>query len=683
MTARDFLVELGTEELPPKALNNLSNAFTKGITDALTKANISFGEVSSFAAPRRLAVKISALSSEQPDTAVEKRGPSCKAPQQAIDGFARSCGISASELEVLETNKGDYFVFRATEKGSDTISLLPSFIQDSINALPIPKRMRWGASRIEFVRPSKWLVILFGDEVVPAEILGVTSGRKTRGHRFHYNQEIELMAASEYEEKLLSPGYVITDFAKRRAKIEAQIIKAGSDIGGTAEIDPELLDEVTALNEWPVALTGRFEERFLDVPPEALILSMKENQKYFHAVDSEGSLMPYFITVANIESKDPQQVIAGNEKVIRPRLADAAFFFETDKKTTLESRVEKLSSVVFQNQLGTVLDKAKRISELAGYIAELLNTDVDNAKRAGYLSKGDLLSDMVFEFTDLQGLMGYHYALNDGEANEVATAINEQYLPKFAGDELPASNAGIAVALADRLDTLTGLFGIKQPPTGSKDPFALRRASLGILRIIIERELNLDLTDVVAKAVSLHKDLPAADTATKQVTDFMLERLRAWYEDKGVSIDSYLAVVAVRPTQPLDFDKRVNAVNNFKALPQAASLAAANKRVSNILAKNKTSESASVEAPLLNQAEEVALNNSVDALQSRIQPLFEAGDYTKALAELATLQTDVDAFFDAVMVMDEDIKVRNNRIAILAKLRALFLRTADISLLNS
>jgi glycyl-tRNA synthetase beta chain len=491
------------------------------------------------------------------------------------------------------------------------------------------------------------------------------------------------MAASEYEEKLLSPGYVITDFAKRRDKIEAQVIKAGSDIGGTAEIDPELLDEVTALNEWPVALTGRFEERFLDVPPEALILSMKENQKYFHAVDGEGKLMPYFITLANIESKDPQQVIEGNEKVIRPRLADAAFFFETDKKTTLESRVEKLSSVVFQNQLGTVLDKAKRISELAGYIAELLSTDVDNAKRAGYLAKGDLLSDMVFEFTDLQGLMGYHYALNDGEADEVAKAINEQYLPKFAGDELPATNAGIAVALADRLDTLTGLFGIKQPPTGSKDPFALRRASLGILRIIIERGLNLDLKDVVAKAVSLHKDLPAADTAAEQVTDFMLERLRAWYEDKGVSIDSYLAVVAVRPTQPLDFDKRVNAVNSFKALPQAASLAAANKRVSNILAKNEASESATVEASLLNQAEEVALNNSVDSLQDRIQPLFEAGDYTNALAELATLQADVDAFFDAVMVMDEDVNVRNNRIAILAKLRALFLRTADISLLNS
>lgn len=683
MTNRDFLVELGTEELPPKALKSLSAAFTKGIVDALSKANISFEDVTSYAAPRRLAVKISAVSSQQPDSDIEKRGPSCKAPQKAIDGFARSCGIESSALQVLETDKGDYFVYRTTEKGADTVSLLPGFVQDSINALPIPKRMRWGASRIEFVRPSKWLVMLFGDEVIPATILGLTTGRKTRGHRFHYNHDIELMAASEYEDKLLSPGYVIADFAIRRAKIETQVIAAGTTLGGVAEIDPELLDEVTALNEWPVALTGRFEERFLDVPAEALILSMKENQKYFHAVDTNNKLLPYFITVANIESKDPQQVIEGNEKVIRPRLADAAFFFETDKKTTLESRVEKLSSVVFQNQLGTVYDKAMRISELAGYIAGQLGTDVSHAKRAGYLAKGDLLSDMVFEFTDLQGLMGYHYALHDGEPEEVALAINEQYLPKFAGDILPQSDAGIAVALADRLDTLTGLFGIKQPPTGSKDPFALRRASLGTLRILIENKLSLDLKDLVTKAVSLHANLPAADTAAAQVTDFMLERLRAWYEDKGVSIDSYLAVVAVRPTQPLDFDKRVNAVNSFKMLPQAASLAAANKRVSNILAKNKTDAEITVDASLLSQAEEITLHNSVEALQKRAQPFFDAGDYTSALAELASLQSDVDAFFDSVMVMAEEENVRNNRIALLSNLRGLFLRTADISLLNS
>lgn len=683
MTTRDFLVELGTEELPPKALKSLSDAFTKGIVDALSKANISIGDVTTYAAPRRLAVKICDVSSQQPDSFIEKRGPSCKAPQQAVDGFARSCGIEASALEVLETDKGDYFVYRTTEQGTDTVSLLPGFVQDSLNALPIPKRMRWGASRIEFVRPSKWLVMLFGDEVVPATILGLTSGRKTRGHRFHYNHDIELMAASEYEEKLLSPGYVITDFAKRRAKIEAQVIAAGSKIGGVTEIDPDLLDEVTALNEWPVALTGRFEERFLDVPAEALILSMKENQKYFHAVDTAGKLMPYFITVANIESKDPQQVIEGNEKVIRPRLADAAFFFETDKKTTLESRVEKLTSVVFQNQLGTVYDKATRISALAGYIAEQLGTDVSHAKRAGYLAKGDLLSDMVFEFTDLQGLMGYHYALHDGEPEEVASAINEQYLPKFAGDALPQSQAGIAVALADRLDTLTGLFGIKQPPTGSKDPFALRRASLGTLRIIIENSLNLDLKDLVTKAVSLHANLPAADTAAEQVTDFMLERLRAWYEDKGVSIDSYLAVLAIRPTQPLDFDKRINAVNSFKALPQAASLAAANKRVSNILSKNSTGASLTVDVTLLEQTEEVTLHNSVESLRKRVQPFFDTGDYTAALGELASLQGDVDAFFDSVMVMADEDNIRNNRIALLSNLRELFLRTADISLLNS
>ncbi|SIS40489.1 glycine--tRNA ligase subunit beta [Neptunomonas antarctica] len=683
MTTRDFLVELGTEELPPKSLISLSNAFTKGIVEALTKANITFGDVTSFAAPRRLAVKISGVSIQQPDAEIEKRGPSCKAPQKAIDGFARSCGIESSDLQVLETNKGDYYIYRTTEKGTDTLSLLPAFVQESLNALPIPKRMRWGSSRIEFVRPSKWLVMLFGDEVVPATILGLESGRKTRGHRFHYNHEIELIDASEYEAKLLAPGYVIADFATRRAKINSQVIDAGVKIGGTVEIDPDLLDEVTALNEWPVALTGRFEERFLDVPAEALILSMKENQKYFHAVDADGKLMPYFITVANIESKDPQQVIEGNEKVIRPRLADAAFFYETDKKSTLASRVEKLSSVVFQNQLGTVLDKATRISALAGHIAVLLHADVENAKRAGYLAKGDLLSDMVFEFTDLQGLMGYHYALHDGEQEEVAIAINEQYLPKFAGDDLPQSNAGIAVALADRLDTLTGLFGINQPPTGSKDPFALRRASLGVLRIIIERKLDLDLKDLVTKAVSLHASLPAAATAAEKATDFMLERLRAWYEDKGVSIDSYLAVVAVRPTNPLDFDKRVNAVNSFKTLPEAASLAAANKRVSNILEKNKLSTESTVNISLLEEAEEIKLHSSVEALQTRLQPLFAAGDYTHALAELASLQADVDAFFDSVMVMADDESVRNNRLALLSNLRDLFLRTADISLLNS
>ncbi len=683
MSTRDFLVELGTEELPPKALKSLSDAFTKGVTDGLKAAGIKHGEVTSYAAPRRLAIRIQDLQTQQPDTDVEKRGPSCKAPQPAIEGFARSCGVTADELQILATEKGDYYLYRSTEKGQATAQLLPALIQDSLNNLPIPKRMRWGSSRVEFVRPTKWLVILFGDEVIPATILGLTSGRKTRGHRFHYNHDIELMAASEYEAKLLNPGYVIADFAARRDKIQQQIIAAGERIGGTTEIDPDLLDEVTALNEWPVALTGRFEERFLDVPAEALILSMKENQKYFHAVDSEGKLMPYFITLANIESKDPQQVIEGNEKVIRPRLADAAFFFETDKKRTLESRVDNLKSIVFQNQLGTLFDKTERISALAGYIAEQLSQDTAKAMRAGYLAKADLLSDMVYEFTDLQGLMGYHYAIHDGEDTEVAQAINEQYLPKFAGDELPQTSAGIAVAIADRLDTLTGLFGINQPPTGSKDPFALRRASLGVLRIIVERGLNLDLKALIIKAASLHNNLPAADTVADQVTDFMLERFRAWYEDKGIAIDSYLAVHAIRPTKPLDFDQRVNAVNAFVQMPQAVSLAAANKRVSNILAKNGGNEQTEVDESLLSEAAEIKLAISVKNLTTELAPLFAAGEYQSALEKLASLQTEVDQFFDGVMVMADDEAVRANRICLLANLRALFLQVADISLLNN
>lgn len=682
MSTRDFLVELGTEELPPKALLTLSNAFTLGVVDGLKEANISFGEVKSYAAPRRLAIHISGLGTQQPDIAIEKRGPSCKAPEQAVEGFARSCGTTRDQLSVLNTDKGDYFVFSATEKGSETITLLPNIIETSLNNLPIPKRMRWGSSRVEFVRPAKWLIMLFGDDVVPASILGLTAGRKTRGHRFHYNHEIEIISPTDYAEKLLSPGYVIADFATRKEKIRGQIIKAGEALNGTTVIDEDLLDEVTALNEWPVALTGRFEERFLDVPAEALILSMKENQKYFHAVDSNNQLMPYFITLANIESKDPQQVIEGNEKVIRPRLADAAFFFETDKKETLESRVEKLKSIVFQQQLGTLHDKSVRISKLAGHIAGLLNTDTVKAERAGMLAKADLLTNMVYEFTELQGLMGYHYALHDGEDAEVAQAINEQYLPKFAGDNLPETHAGMCVAIADRLDTLTGLFGINQPPTGSKDPFALRRAALGVLRIMVERNINLDLMTLIEKAVELHNTLPASNTA-QTVTDFMLERFRAWYEDKGIAIDSYLSVHAVKPTNPLDFDKRVNAVNAFRKLEQAASLAAANKRVTNILSKNGTEGTTGIEQGLLTEAAEIKLAESVLKLETELKPLFSEGNYQEALFKLASLQQEVDAFFDSVMVMAEDEAIKNNRIAILSKLRNLFLEIADISLLNN
>lgn len=682
MSQHDFLVELGTEELPPKALKTLSDAFLSGITAGLDSAGITYAAAIPFATPRRLAVMISSIQLQQPDRKIERRGPSIKAPEKAVQGFASSCGVSFEQLDVIETPKGDYYNYCGVEEGKSTASLLPAIIADSLHKLPIAKRMRWGSSRTEFVRPVKWLVMLLGDEVIEAEILGLKAGRKTRGHRFHYNHDIELMAPADYQQTLLNTGKVIADFASRRELIREQVILEGQRIGGTTQIDDDLLDEVTALNEWPVALTGRFEERFLDVPAEALISSMKENQKYFHALDDDGKLMPFFITIANIESKDPQQVIEGNEKVIRPRLADAAFFFETDKKQPLAARIEKLKNVVFQQQLGTVHEKTLRIAGLAAATAELIGGNADYARRAAELSKCDLMTDMVFEFTELQGLMGYHYALHDGEAEEVALALNEQYMPRFAGDELPATRTGIALAIADRLDTLTGLFGINQPPTGSKDPFALRRAALGVLRIIVEHRLDIDLHELLSIATAQHNALPAADGLADRVLDFMLDRFRAWYDDRGVSAETFLSVHALRPTSALDFDRRIDAVNHFRNLPEATALAAANKRVSNILAKQGGSISTETNAALLHEQAERDLSNQLDSIEREITPLFERGEYRDALELLAQLRTTVDLFFDQVMVMAEDDALKQNRLALLARLRRLFLGVADISLLG-
>ncbi|MDO6594099.1 glycine--tRNA ligase subunit beta [Neptuniibacter sp. 1_MG-2023] len=682
MSHQDFLVELGTEELPPKALKTLSNAFTQGITSGLKEAGVGFGDVKSYASPRRLAVLISALDEKQADRDIERRGPSVKAPEKAVEGFARSCGVSANQLETISTDKGDYFNFRNTEEGKATALLLPTLVENSLNKLPIPKRMRWGSSRVEFVRPVHWLVMLLGDDVIDCEILGLKSGRKTRGHRFHYNNDIELITPSEYAATLKTPGMVIADYEERLELIRQQVIAEGEKISATAQIDEDLLDEVTALNEWPVALTGRFEERFLDVPAEALISSMKEHQKYFHHLDSEGKLLPNFTTICNIVSNDPQQVIEGNEKVIRPRLSDAAFFFETDKKSTLESRVEKLKSIVFQKDLGTLHDKASRISTLAGKVASVLGEDQAKAERAGLLAKTDLMTDMVYEFTDLQGLMGYHYALNDGEDKDVALAQNEQYMPRFSGDELPETAPGIAVAIADRLDTLTGLFGINQPPTGSKDPFALRRAALGVLRIIVDRNLDLDLRELLTIAANNHTSLPARDGLEDKVLDFMLERFRAWYEDVNINAEVFLAVLAIKPTRPLDFDRRVKAVNHFRSLTEANALAAANKRVSNILSKQGVTGISDVNPALLSEAAEKSLASAIDAQKAVLAPLFAEGKYQEALESLAGLRAPVDAFFEDVMVMADDEAVKNNRLALLSQLRALFLGVADISVLG-
>ncbi|MEM5537549.1 glycine--tRNA ligase subunit beta [Neptuniibacter pectenicola] len=682
MSQHDFLVELGTEELPPKALKTLSDAFTQGITSGLKEAGVSFTDVKSFASPRRLAVLISALDEKQADRDIERRGPSVKAPEKAVEGFARSCGVTTDQLETITTDKGDYFNFRNTEEGKATALLLPTLVENSLNKLPIPKRMRWGASRVEFVRPVHWLVMLLGDDVIDCEILGLTSGRKTRGHRFHYNNEIELITPAEYQARLNEPGMVVADYEARKEMIREQVIAEGQKLNATAQIDEDLLDEVASLNEWPVALTGRFEERFLDVPAAALISSMKEHQKYFHHLDSEGNLLPNFTTICNIVSNDPQQVIEGNEKVIRPRLSDAAFFFETDKKSTLESRVEKLKTIVFQKDLGTLHDKASRISTLAGKIALALGEDQAKAERAGLLAKTDLMTDMVYEFTDLQGLMGYHYALNDGEDNDVALAQNEQYMPRFSGDELPQTAPGIAVAIADRLDTLTGLFGINQPPTGSKDPFALRRAALGVLRIIVERNLDLDLRDLLVIASDNHTSLPARDGLESKVLDFMLERFRAWYEDAGINAEVFLAVLAIKPSRPLDFDRRVKAVNHFRSLTEANALAAANKRVSNILSKQSVTGTTDVDSALLSEEAEKSLAAAIDTQKAALAPLFAEGKYQEALESLAGLRAPVDAFFEDVMVMADDEAIKNNRLALLSQLRALFLGVADISILG-
>ncbi|WP_421867826.1 glycine--tRNA ligase subunit beta [Motiliproteus sp.] len=679
--SHDFLVEIGTEELPPKALKSLSEAFGAGIEAGLKEAGLKHQGTKLFASPRRLAVLVTELDAAQADRKIEKRGPSVKAPEQAVAGFARSCGVSVDQLETLDTDKGQYYLFRSEQAGQPATALLPEIVSQSLSKLPIPKRMRWGSSRIEFVRPVHWCLMLLGDEVVDAEILGHKAGRQTHGHRFHYNQPIEVMTPTEYAGLLQDTGHVMADFDERRAMIAKQVELTAANLGAKAVIDPALLDEVTALVEWPVALAGRFEERFLEVPAEALISSMKEHQKYFHVVDNDGQIQPYFITLSNIISKDPQQVIAGNEKVIRPRLADAAFFFETDKKQTLESRIEKLKPIVFQAELGTVYDKVQRVSALATVIADQIGGNSDWAARAAQLAKTDLVTEMVLEFSDLQGLMGYYYALNDGEPTEVAEAINEQYLPKFAGDKLPQTRTGIALALADRLDTLVGLFGINQPPTGSKDPFALRRATIGTLRILVEHKLDLDLLELLAQAADRFPSLPGREGLEQRVLEFMLERFRAWYADEGVPAEVFLSVMALRPSKPLEFDQRVQAVNHFRTLAGADALAAANKRVSNILDKQDADAANDVNESLLSEAAEQALYADLSGLNSRIETLKAEADFKAILEQLSTLQSSVDRFFDEVMVMADDEAVRANRIALLNQLRQRFLLVADISLL--
>ncbi len=691
MTAqRDLLVEIGTEELPPKALLRLSEAFAEGVRRGLEEASLAAGSITDYAAPRRLALLIREVPVAQQDREVVRRGPALTAafdddgcPTQAAIGFAKSCGVEVEDLDQLETRKGSWLVFRSVEKGRTTAELVPGIVEQALARLPVPKRMRWGAGDVEFVRPVHWVVLLLGDEVIRARILGIESDRRTRGHRFHHPGPIYLGEPDAYLPILETEGQVLADHRARREAIRAQVLEQAAQLKGQAVIDEELLDEVTALVEWPVALSGRFDAGFLDVPSEALISSMQDHQKYFPVTDDQGRLLPNFITIANIASRDPDQIRAGNERVIRPRLADAAFFWNQDRKQPLGARAEGLKSMVFQKKLGSLYDKQMRIAGLATGIAAAIGGNPDHAGRAAYLCKCDLLTSMVYEFPELQGIMGHYYAAHDGEPEEVAQAIEEHYLPRFAGDALPATATGRALAIADRLDTLVGIFAIGQPPSGDKDPFGLRRAALGVARILIEKQLDLDLHKLLQAAADLLDDELQAGKAVEPVFDYIMERLRGYYLDSGVEPDLFDAVLARRPTRPLDFHRRIEAVREFRQLPAAQSLAAANKRIRNILRKAEDSIPAQYDKKVLAEEAEKALAGQLDTLSRQVEPLLDNAEYTEALRQLALLREPVDRFFDDVMVMVDDETLRVNRLALLQSMNRLFLRVADLSRLQS
>lgn len=688
MTTQNFLVEIGTEELPPKALKTLATSFADNVEAELNQAGLSFDKIEWFAAPRRLAVKALNLAIQQPSKEIEKRGPAVSAafdaegkPTKAAEGWARGCGITVEQAERIATDKGEWLVHRAKIEGQPTKNLLNDIVTNALAKLPIPKPMRWADKTVQFIRPVHTVTMLLGDELIEGEILGVASARTIRGHRFLGEKEFEIQHADQYPQLLREKGSVVADFNERKAEILAKSQAKATALGGVADIEESLLEEVTSLVEYPNVLAAKFEERFLAVPAEALVYTMKGDQKYFPIYDKDGKLLPHFIFVSNINPEDPTAIIEGNEKVVRPRLTDAEFFFKTDLKQKLVDRLPRLETVLFQQQLGTLKDKTDRIEQLAGEIAKQIDADEAKAKRAGLLSKCDLMTNMVFEFTDTQGVMGMHYARHDGEDEEVAVALNEQYMPRFAGDELPKSLVASAVALADKFDTLTGIFGIGQAPKGSADPFALRRAALGALRIIVEKNLPLDLEDLVKKSAALFGDKLTNQNVVTDVVDFMLGRFRAWYQDEGIAVDVIQAVLARRPTRPADFDARVRAVSHFRTLDSAEALAAANKRVSNILSK---ADAAIGEINLTACVEpaEKALAEAVLALRTEVQPLIAKGDYTAVLDKLANLRTPVDSFFDNVMVNAEDPALRQNRLAILNTLQGLFLQVADISVLQ-
>ncbi|MBF0219104.1 MAG: glycine--tRNA ligase subunit beta [Gammaproteobacteria bacterium] len=700
--SRDLLIEIGTEELPPKSLQKLATALGDHFTASLTTANLTFGNVHTYATPRRLALLIEDLLCEQPSSLVEKRGPAVATafdahgnPSKATLGFINSCHTTLEALQRLETDKGSWLLYRQQQPGEQTRDLIPAMLSAALNALPVAKRMRWSNLDAEFVRPLHWILLLFGDELIEAEILSIQSGRQCHGHRFHHPEAITLQHPRDYAQTLYQQGKVVADFARRSQIISDQVLAAATSLGGIAPIDQNLLAEVTALVEWPVAVVGNFDREFLKIPPECLISAMKGHQKYFHLVDSEGKLLPHFITISNIACDSYDNIRKGNERVIRPRLADAAFFWQQDTKKSLASYGDALKQVIFQQQLGSLYDKSERITALAVSIGLYLGADVAAIEQAAQLCKCDLLTQMVSEFPELQGVMGRYYALHEGLPVAVATALDEIYAPRHAGDALPASSVGTIIALADRLDTLVGIFAIGQKPSGTKDPFALRRASLAVLRLIIEKELNLDLwvlLECSANAIAEQLDsgavgtgsIPALadDTIINDVFTYILERSHAYYSDQGFSGSAISAVLSLNPRYPLDMDARIRAVASFRQLEAATALAAANKRIGNILKKSNDTLPEAVDPALFTLPAEEALYRQICDLEKRVTPLFNQRHYQEALQQLASLRQAVDDFFVAVMVNDENSALRCNRLTLLRQLQQLFLHVADLSVLS-
>lgn len=687
MKHADFLVEIGTEELPPKALKSLAEAFYSRILAGLTAAGVSGSAGEYYFSPRRLAVRIRQVPAQKEDSIQERLGPAVQAafdkdgkPSKAAEGFANSVGTTVDKLQRRMTDKGERLAYTLTLSGKPTVELLPGIVAEALKKLPIPKRMRWGAGDAEFVRPVHWIVMLFGNGVIAGELFGIAAGRQTYGHRFHAPAAITLQTPDDYPQVLEQRGYVrVNDAAGSLSeRIRAMTAAAAGKLGGKAEsLESGLADEVAALNEWPVPVVGNIPDRFMSLPEEVLITTIETHQRYFPVRGADGRLLPKFITFANIESKDPDVVRRGNERVITPRLQDAAFFWELDRKTSLASRIPELDRVVFQKQLGSYGDKARRVTALAGHVAERIGTDIEPAQRAAALSKCDLLSNLVGEFPELQGTMGRYFALHDGEAGEVAEAIEEQYLPRFAGDRLPAGKPGQALAIADKIDTVCGIFAIGQAPTGDKDPFALRRQALGVLRIIIECGLELDLSDLVTFATRQFDRQPAQGQLLA-VLNFFMERLRTYYVDKGIRKDVFDAVLARDVTNPSEFNRRINGVQAFMQLPDAANLAAANKRISNILRQADTSGK-QLDATLFETSSEISLQAAMDTLNREVAPFLKTGDYAAVLTRLAALRAPVDAFFDKVMVMADDPVQRDNRLALLGRLQQMFLQIADLS----